>query len=164
VEDVLGHFASPRNFHEFVLAGNAQALEEYYRRGRQGPILGGAGFRERLRRHLPQVSREHPRQERAALQVSVESVLQRVARGYGTTVEELLRGGRGRENAARKVAMFLVRRLCDRTLQQTADLFGVGSYGLVGWACHGVRAQIEADRTFRKEVERLQRLISQQKT
>ncbi len=162
--EVLGRFASPRAFHQFVLAGNEEALQEYYRRRRQGPVLGGAGFRERLRGHLRQISREHPRHERAAVRVSVEMVLQRVARAYGTTVEELLRGGRGRDNGARKVGMYLVRRLCDLTLQQTADLFGVGSYGLVGWACHGVRSNIESDRTFQQKVERLQTLISQQKT
>ncbi len=55
---------------------------------------------------------------------------------------------------------YLVRELCDLTLQQTADLFGVGRYGLVGWACHGVRSNIASDRTFQQQVERLQTLIS----
>jgi hypothetical protein len=164
VEEVLGRFASPREFHEFVLAGNAAALKAYYGRRRQGPILGGEGFQERLRGRLRQVSREHPRHERVAVRISAETVLQRVARAYGTTVEDLRRGRRGRENGARKVGMYLVRRICDLTLQQTADLFGVGSYGLVGWACHGVRSKIESDRAFQKKVERLHTLISQQKT
>lgn len=164
VAEVLGQFASPRAFHQFVLAGNEEALTEYYRRGRHAPVLGGEGFRERLRGHLRQVSREHPRHERAVVKASVEMVLQRVAGTYGTTVEDLLQGGRGRENEARKVGMYLVRRLCDLTLQQTADLFRAGSYGLVGWACHGVRAKIQSDRTFQGKVERLQTIIGQLKT
>ncbi len=81
-----------------------------------------------------------------------------------TTVEALLRRGRGRENEARKVRVYLVRRLSDLTLQQTADQFGVGSYGLVGWAYHGVRSRTESNRTFQKKAERLQTIIIQQKT
>ena len=36
-------------------------------------------------------------------------------------------GKRGRENEARKVAMYLVKRYCDRTLPEMAKDFGVGS-------------------------------------
>ncbi len=91
-------------------------------------------------------------------------LLRPAARACGTTVEALLRGGRGRENEARMVGVYLVRRLSDLTLQQTAELFGVGSYGLVGWAYHGVRSRIESDRTFQEKAERLQTIIIQQKT
>ena len=42
---------------------------------------------------------------------------------------------RGKENEARKVAMYLVRRCWDQTLQETARIFGLGSYGAVGWCC-----------------------------
>jgi len=41
-------------------------------------------------------------------------------------------GVRGKENEARKVAMYLVGRRCDQTLSETAKLFGLGSYGAVG--------------------------------
>jgi Bacterial dnaA protein helix-turn-helix len=161
---VLARFASPREFHQFVLAGNAEALKEYYARGRQSPVLGGEGFRERLLARVSAVSREYPRYERAAVRVAPEKVLAVVAQAYGKTREELLQARRGRENRARKVGMYLVRRLCDLTLPETANLFGVGSYGVVGWACHGVRSMIESDRTFQKTVDRIQSVIVQQKT
>ena len=63
-----------------------------------------------------------------------------------------------------KVAMYLVKRLCDLTLQDTAADVGVESYGVVGWACAQVLAKQAADKGFKKRVEQVEALISQQKT
>jgi len=41
---------------------------------------------------------------------------------------------RGEANKARKMAMYLAKRFCDLTFQETAAHFGVGSYGVIGWA------------------------------
>ncbi len=82
-----------------------------------------------------------------------------VAKTYGTAIEALLWGRRGQENEGRKVAMYLVKRCCDLTLQETATRFRVGSYGLVVWACHGVKSKMEADDRFRRKVEIIQMRI-----
>jgi hypothetical protein len=34
-------------------------------------------------------------------------------------------------------------------------MFGVGGYGVVGWACNWVRAKMEREKRFRKKVEEL---------
>ena len=60
--------------------------------------------------------------------------MQRVAVVFDVEVSTLTRGRRGEANQARKVAMYLVKRLCGLTLQETAGHFGVESYGVVGWA------------------------------
>ena len=51
---------------------------------------------------------------------------------YGKGVEDLRTGRRGEENEGRKVAMYLMKRLCDMTLGEVAREFGVKSYGTVG--------------------------------
>jgi len=45
--------------------------------------------------------------------------------------EEILRGMRGRDNEARKVAMYLMMRCSDRTLPEIADYFGTKGYTTV---------------------------------
>ena len=70
---------------------------------------------------------------------------------------------RGKENEARKVAMYLVRRCCDQTLGETARLFGLGSYGAVGWGCHGVKTKMEREKKFKDRIERIANQIYQQK-
>jgi len=48
-------------------------------------------------------------------------------------------------------------------LQETAGHFGVESYGVVGWACAPARAKHVADKGFKKGVEQVVALMSQQK-
>jgi chromosomal replication initiation ATPase DnaA len=78
-----------------------------------------------------------------------------VARMYKVEEAEVLRGNRGRENEARKVAMYLVRRCCDRTLEEMAQVFGVRSYGTVGWTSHGVQSKVEGKKEFRDRLEKI---------
>ncbi len=52
--------------------------------------------------------------------------------------------------------MYLVKRLCDLTLQETAAYFGVESYGLVGWACAQIREKQINDIRFNKRVEQVE--------
>ena len=60
--------------------------------------------------------------------------------------------------------MYLVRRCCDRTLEETAQVFGVGSYGTVGWASHGVQFKVEEEREFRDRLGKIIQRIYQPKT
>ncbi len=160
VEEILGRFASIKEFHRFVLSGNEETLKAFYGRGRHSPVLGGEAFLERLRGRLDKVTREHPRYERIKLRPPVERVLSLVARAYGTGVEDLLTGRRGRENEARKVAMYVVKQACDLRLQEIAEQFRVGSYGVVGWACHVVGAKRKSDRRFHNRLEEIFSLIT----
>ncbi|HSF10536.1 MAG TPA: helix-turn-helix domain-containing protein [Nitrospirales bacterium] len=134
---------SPRAFHAFAVVGNEDALEAFYETGRQWPVLGTEGFLGWVKTQVPRLRllREHPRYERANVHPSVRQVLQQVATVFGVEVSTVKRGRRGEANQARQVAMYLVKRLCDLTLRETATHFGVESYGVVGWACAQVRAK-----------------------
>jgi chromosomal replication initiation ATPase DnaA len=48
--------------------------------------------------------------------------------------------------------MYLAKELCDLKLQEIAEHFGAGSYGTVGWACHGVVSRMQAGAKFRDRV------------
>ena len=60
--------------------------------------------------------------------------------------------------------MYLVKRLCDLTFQETTAHFGVESYGVVGWACAQIRAKQTADQPFKKRVAQMEAIICQQQT
>ena len=64
-------------------------------------------------------------------------------------------GVRGRENEARKVALYLIKRCCDRTLPEIAEYFGIGNYSTVSWSCRTVAAQMSREKNFRDRVERI---------
>lgn len=162
IRDVLGSFASTRDFDRFVLAGNEETLTRFYGQGRKSPILGGERFRAWVRRKVQTFDREHPRYQRRVVRPPEAAIIAAVAKEYGVPIANVQRGRRGRENEPRKVAMYLVHRLCDLTLKETARRFGVGSYGVVGWACSEVR-QLHRDKKFQKRVMGIEGRISQQK-
>ena len=162
-EEVLEPLGGRQTFHEFVLSGNEEALEKFYKSKRHSPVLGGERFVEAVRGSEVKLTREIPRYERRGVQVHPEQVIERVAGFYGVPKQGILNGVRGKENEARKVAMYLVRRCCDQTLSETAKLFGLGSYGAVGWSCHAVNARMEREKKFRDRMERLVAQTCQQK-
>jgi hypothetical protein len=82
----------------------------------------------------------------------VDQVLKALAKKYGLKVEDLMKGKRGKDNEPRKVGMYLVKKLCDLKLKEIAERFGTGTYGAVGWACHGVTSRTQADAKFRDRV------------
>jgi putative transposase len=163
VEEVLEVLGGREAFHEFVLSGNEEELEKFYRSERRGPVLGSEGFIEEVAARSVNFGREIPRYQRQGVEPTPERVIRRVAGLYKVPREDLLRVKRGQENEARKVAMYLVRRCCERTLGATARLFGLGSYGAVGWGCHGIRARMEREKKFRDRIEALAAEICQQK-
>jgi putative transposase len=142
-------------FHEFVLSGNEPSLRHYYEAKRQSPILGSETFLDRVRQRGEPASREHPRYERRVVQAGPERVLHEIMGQYKVTREEIFRGVRGRENEARKVALYLIKRCCDRTLPEIAEYFGIGNYSTVSWSCRRVVAQMTREKNFRDRVERI---------
>src|ERR671922_93520 len=57
--------------------------------------------------------------------------------------------------------MYLGKELCDLKLKEIAKRFGIGSYGAVGWACHGVASRIQADAKFQDGVGSIRRSCQQ---
>ncbi len=102
---------------------------------------------------------EHPRHERITVRSSAERVLKVVAQVYGKGVDDLRTRRRGEDHAGRKVAMYLMKRLCDMTLGEAAREFGVKTYGTVGWACHGIGLKREANGKYRRQIEKLESTI-----
>jgi chromosomal replication initiation ATPase DnaA len=162
-DEVLEQLGGRKDFHEFVLSGNEEALETFYQSRRHSPVLGRVEFIQKLRGPEVTLSREIPRYQRQGVQPKPEQVVEKVAGSYKLPQEEVLTGVRGKENEARKVAMYLVRRCCDQTLSETARVFGVGSCGAVGWSCHGVKTKMEQEKRFRDRIERIAAEIFQQK-
>ena len=57
--------------------------------------------------------------------------------------------------------MYLAKELCDLKLKEIAEQFAAGSYGTVGWACHGVASRMQMDAKFRDRVNSIRRICRQ---
>jgi len=153
-----------QSFHEFVLSGNEESLKRYYEAKRQSPILGSEEFIERIRQRGAAEVREYARYERRVMQTAPERVIGEVARQYKVAREEIFRGIRGRENEARKVAMYVVKRCCDRTLAEMAQYFGGGHYSAVGWSCRAIESKMAQEKKLRDRIEKIIGSIHQLQT
>jgi chromosomal replication initiation ATPase DnaA len=119
---------------------------------------------ERVRHPLVAVAREHARYERRVVEAGPERVISEVVRQYKVRREEIIGGVRGRENEARKVAMYLVRWCCDRTLPEIAEYFGVGSYSAVSWSDRAIGARMATENRLRDRIENITAIIHQPQT
>jgi chromosomal replication initiation ATPase DnaA len=142
-------------FSEFVLSGNEESLRQYYESKRQSPILESEAYVEQVRRMRMPVTREHPRYERRAVEVNPEWVINEVMRQYKVARDEIFRGTRGRENEARKVALYLVKRCSDRTLTEVAEYFGIGNNSTVSWSYRGIDTRMTKEKNSRDRIEGL---------
>ena len=100
VEEVLEQLGGSKGFQDFVLSGNEEELEQFYKAQRQSPVLGGEGFVERVRGRIGKVAREHPRYERAKIAIGPQEIIRRVARMYKIEEEEVERESRKRKRGA----------------------------------------------------------------
>jgi REP element-mobilizing transposase RayT len=157
---VLAQLGGRQAFHEFVLSGNEESLKKYYESKRQSPVLGREAFIERLGGPGARAAREHPRYERRVVEIGPERVINEVEREFKVAREEIFLGVRGRENEARKVALYLVKRCCDRTLAEMAEYFGIGNYSTVSWNCRAIESRMAKDKKLSDRIEKIVTRIS----
>lgn len=62
------------------------------------------------------------------------------------------------------MAMYLVKRYCDRTLAEIAEYFGTGSYSAVSWSCRAIDAKMTKEKKLRDRIERIATSINQLQT
>ena len=138
-----------------MLSGNDESLEKYYEIERRIPILGGEAFIERVKQPAATLAREYPHYERRAVQADPKRLVRKIVEQYNLKREEVFRGVRGRENEARRVAMYLVKRCCDRTLPEIAEYFGTNVYATVNWNCWVVESKMAKETKFKDRIEKI---------
>jgi len=75
IKELLDHFGSTAEFHQYVQSGNEEGLEGFYGSTKQSPVLGGEGFQGKLMIYFGLMGVEHPRYERITGRPSAKRVL-----------------------------------------------------------------------------------------
>ena len=84
-----------------------------------------------------------------------------VRKTHKVTRGEIFRATRGRENEARKVTLYLVKRCCDRTLAEMAQYFGIGNYSTVSWSCRTIATRMVKEKNLRDRIDAIMASIHQ---
>ena len=120
----------------------------------QGQIyLGGKGFLAGMQKHIKKRKndREIPERQKRPTVLRWESLLEGVGKHYGVEPEELMRQTR-RPGEARRVAIYLSRRVLGLRLKEIGERFGLGYTG-VSRCVSAISRKVEKDLKFRKRIE-----------
>lgn len=145
-------FAKARDFQAYVMSGNEIALEKLYGKKRLPAILGTEKFIEEIKEKPVALSKEHGRESLEFFRYSPEYLIKEVAKVFGKKPDDLKKGKSGNNNEARKVAMWLVKELCDLSHRKVASYFGSVGDKTIAWACGNIKQELENNRKLKKTV------------
>jgi putative transposase len=145
-------------YQAFVENKNAAAseLDNFYSKEHQPAVLGTKTFAAKIKQHALKASKEisrHHLRER----ISMKSVINKVARYFEITPNEILhveRGG-GKKNLPRQMAMYLCKQYTGATLNDIAGYFKVGHYSTVSQAVRRLKEKLLHDRLVMKTINML---------
>jgi len=122
----------------------------------QGQIyLGGEGFLAGMQKHIKKRKddREIPERQKRPTVLRWEGLLEGVANYYGVEAGELVKSTR-RPGEARRVAIFLSRRVLGLRLKEIGERFGLGYTG-VSKCVSAMKRKVDEDLKFRRKVEKI---------
>ncbi len=147
-EFVLSRFSRLRDYQEFMHCEIENVVLDFYKATYQRPVLGNRDFIEWVKTKLGDrawVEEQKP-ESRKVFGIEVEEIARVTARVYGKQLEELGRKGRGEENEARSMAMYLCWSLGGHKHSEIGRVLGLEKTSSVSSACLGMKARAGAER------------------
>lgn len=137
----------------FVSFGNSEEIENFYYLKNLPSVLGSSLFKDSIKEKFASLINLTEVPESKSLAPSPNKVVICVIEQYKITKEELFFSKRGTENLPRDLAIYLVRRLCYKTLPQVGKGFGIDNYSTVSSVVQRVKSRVAKDKDLQKEVE-----------
>lgn len=158
---VLSHFGidrarSKNKYREFVSQGVGERKENPFKELYGQLILGRKEFIEKAKALLggKEVSQEIVERKTLRSHAKPEDIISTVAFAFGTGIGDV-KGKGGRNNRARKVAIYLIKRYSGLTNQEIGNLFGGMHYSAVSKSSARLESEMAEDKDLRNVVERL---------
>lgn len=150
-----------KGMQSFVEAGTDSETEELYNKQRWPRVYGGESFRKWV---YDEKFKEIDAPKKAAIVTNTPSdknILEAVRQYYNTSKKVLItpRRGKGYQNKARDVAIYLCQQVGDKKLASLAPLFGLGHVNSVSYVTSKIRKQMQTDKELRQDIEAISRLI-----
>jgi putative transposase len=129
-------------------------------------IIGSEGFINWVRETFFIQKRHAEVPESRSLAPDSEKIKGAVCRSYGINEEDLVYSKRGMNNEPRNVAIYLMRHLTGKKLEEIGREFGINNYSSVSTVIERTKQKVATDRKFRKRLEKLKMdlKVSQEQT
>lgn len=157
-EPVLKEFSSHldearKGYRRFMAQDDDERVEDVFSRLNLPAILGGKEFIKKIKDRFFQVKTNREVPTARHLAPTAREIMNAVLSAYNAEEATLSVSRRGATNEPRDVAMYLLRNLCGKPLQQIAEFLSVRSYSTVSTTLTRVEKRLAQDEVFRKRVE-----------
>ena len=119
-----------------------------------GLILGSESFIDEIKKKIKLKLKKHreiPEIRRLTRSIKHEDVIAAVAKRFGISEQQIREAGR-RNNVARKICLYLLRRLTDISNEEIGGYFGIG-YTAVSQATSRLKMEMKENRKLKKVVQ-----------
>lgn len=140
-------------YKDFVFRGEPEKIQKFYSLKNLPSILGSGSFSEDIKEKFAHLRFQGEIPESKVLAPSASTVIAAVCKYYKISEKALVMSRRGRENIARDVAIYLVRRHCRETLPVVGRSFGIENYSTVSSVVERIKARIKKDKKLRQSLD-----------
>lgn len=158
-EEVFGQMGGARRrflvrYQAYVEDDTDTELETFYRKKARSPILGSESFRERMIERYVNSDKEIAEQKHVRGVPSATRIIRYIADVYHMKPGEVLsaKRGRGGRHYPRLIAMYLCQQLGRMSLNEIAELFGVGHYASISNTIGQLKKDMVNDKKLEKQI------------
>ena len=152
--EVLEYYSSRQSFDDYVSEGDGVALLKKMKLKRKKPILGDKTFIKRIMKGIRK-SPEHSRLESTPQFQNCDDIIQQVSEKMDVSVHEMIKGIRGRRNAARNIAIYIASRIAGFSHRDIQVSFCIKSDSGISRVCQRVTSRLAVDRLLSKNIKRI---------
>ena len=157
--------ANRRNAYiDFVSLQNSREITDFYSKSRLSPLLGSESFRGRVRNRVSDLQENPEITEAKELTITPREIIAQVCSCFNLDEVTLKRTRRGRSNAPRDIAVYLVRRYSRKSLAETGSMFGIENYSTVSSIVQRIKSQKDRCSDLKRDIEKILSCLKTVKT
>jgi REP element-mobilizing transposase RayT len=150
--------AKARSLYKKFLEEGVKLKDNPFEDIKAGVILGSEGFIDEIKKKINlKKHREIPESRKLIKEIQYKDVIRAVSKRFKIHEEEIRGAGR-RNNLARKICLYYLRRLTDMSNEEISGFFGIG-YTAVSQTVSRLKKDMEKDKELKKAMQKIERKI-----
>ena len=144
----------------FVEKEIPEQIETIFNAGKLPSILGTEKFLEQIKKKYYKKKLHKDIPQSRILAPGMEKIIRVVCNRYQVSADELCKPRRGRNNEAKKAAIYLIRKYTGLSLIEISKQFNMSNYSSAGSVILRTKKQLLHDKKFRRSFEKLEKELT----
>ena len=164
---MLGKKNKFQGYRQYVAQENTEEITRFYNRGNTASVIGDKDYIAWLREDkIPELEDKRIIQQVISKELQLKTLIGLIAKFYKVSSEEITQLSRGykQKKQIRKIAMFICQQLGGYSLKEIMEAFNLTNIGSVSYATTMVRKELNENKRFNREIEKLKAFIMEKVT